>query len=78
LTDRLSVFGRFGYLQDEFKGIDYLISPTAGVGYKVVNLERTKFMVDTGARRGRGRRTRCSERSTPAARSPPARTSGIN
>jgi putative salt-induced outer membrane protein YdiY len=49
LTDRLSVFGRFGYLQDEFKGIDYLISPTAGVGYKVVNLERTKFMVDTGA-----------------------------
>jgi len=49
LTDRTFVFGRFGYLRDVFKGIDYLMVPTAGVGYKVVNLERTKFVVDAGA-----------------------------
>jgi putative salt-induced outer membrane protein YdiY len=49
LTDRLSVFGRFGYLRDVFKGIDYLIAPIAGVSYKVVNLEQTKFIVDAGA-----------------------------
>jgi putative salt-induced outer membrane protein len=49
LTERLSIFGRFGYLRDVFKGIDYLIAPTAGVGYRVVNLEQTKFIVDAGA-----------------------------
>lgn len=37
LTERTYVFGRMQYLRDKFKGIDYLISPTGGVGYRVVN-----------------------------------------
>jgi putative salt-induced outer membrane protein len=49
LTERASVFGQLRYLRDTFKGIDYLAAPTLGVGYKVVNLERTRFNVDAGA-----------------------------
>lgn len=48
-TERASVFGQFRYLRDTFKGIDYLAAPTVGIGYKVVNLERTKFNIDAGA-----------------------------
>jgi putative salt-induced outer membrane protein YdiY len=49
LTPRLYVFGQLDYLRDTFKRIDYLVAPTAGVGYKVVDTERTKFSVDAGA-----------------------------
>ena len=49
LTERFSVFGQFRYLRDTFKGIDYLTAPTVGVGYKVVNRDRTRFNVDAGA-----------------------------
>jgi putative salt-induced outer membrane protein YdiY len=49
LTTRTSLFGQIGYLRDTFKGIDYLTSPTFGVTYKVVNLERTKFNIEGGA-----------------------------
>lgn len=37
LTDRSYGFGRLQYLRDQFKSIDYLISPTAGVGYRVLD-----------------------------------------
>ncbi len=37
LTERTYLFGRFQYLRDTFKGIDYLVSPTGGLGYKVVD-----------------------------------------
>jgi putative salt-induced outer membrane protein len=48
-SERASVFGQFRYLRDTFKGIDYLAAPTLGIGYKLVNLERTKLNVDAGA-----------------------------
>jgi putative salt-induced outer membrane protein len=48
VTPRLYVFGQLDYLRDTFKRIDYLVAPTFGVGYKVVDTERTKFSVDAG------------------------------
>jgi putative salt-induced outer membrane protein YdiY len=49
LTPRLYVFGQNLYLRDEFKNIDYLIAPTGGIGFKIINTDRTKFSVDGGA-----------------------------
>lgn len=49
LTSRLLLFGQAGYLHDTFKLIDYLIAPTAGLGFKIVNTDPTKFLVDAGA-----------------------------
>ena len=46
LRPRLYVFGQFQYLQDAFKAIDYLLSPTVGVGYKVISTDITTFNVD--------------------------------
>jgi putative salt-induced outer membrane protein YdiY len=48
LSDRSFVYGQLDYLRDTFKLIDYLIAPTAGVGYKLVNTPVTKFAVDGG------------------------------
>ena len=45
---RVFVYGEFRYLHDRFKGIDYLVSPTAGVGYKVVDRRRATLFVSTG------------------------------
>ena len=49
LTPRLFVFGQNQYLRDEFKDIDYLLAPTAGVGYKIYDTATTKLAVDTSA-----------------------------
>jgi len=49
LTTRTFVFGQLEYLRDTFKLIDYLVAPTAGIGYKIVNTDMTKFTVDVGA-----------------------------
>jgi putative salt-induced outer membrane protein YdiY len=49
VTTRVYVFGQFDYFRDTFKLIDYLVAPTGGIGFKVVNTEATKFSVDTGA-----------------------------
>ena len=46
LNGRAYVFGQAQYLRDRFKEIDYLVAPTAGVGYKVVDSEATKLAVD--------------------------------
>jgi putative salt-induced outer membrane protein YdiY len=46
LTPRLYVFGQNQYLRDEFKEIDYLLAPTAGVGYKLFDTPATKLDVD--------------------------------
>lgn len=46
LSDRSYVFGQFQYLRDAFKSIDYLLSPTAGVGYRLVNTEISTLTVD--------------------------------
>ena len=48
LNERTSVFGHTQYLRDEFKLIDYLIAPTAGVSHLFVKNERTEFGVDGG------------------------------
>jgi putative salt-induced outer membrane protein YdiY len=45
---RVFVYGEFRYLHDRFKGIDYLVSPTTGVGYKVVDRRRATLFVSTG------------------------------
>ena len=49
LTDRVFVFGQNQYLQDEFKSIDYLVAPGAGVGVKLFDTMQTKLAVDVGA-----------------------------
>jgi putative salt-induced outer membrane protein YdiY len=51
LTPRMFVFGQVDYLRDTFKLIDYLIAPTGGVGYKVIDTMATKFAVDVGVGR---------------------------
>ena len=48
LTSRMFVFGQIDYLRDTFKLIDYLVAPTGGLGYKVVDTEATKFDVNAG------------------------------
>jgi putative salt-induced outer membrane protein YdiY len=42
------MFAEFDALHDTFKGIDYLYSPSAGVGYKVIDTKITSLNVDTG------------------------------
>ena len=48
LTGRTFVFGQIDYLRDPFKLIDYLIAPTAGVGYKVIDTVPTQFAIHGG------------------------------
>jgi len=48
LNARAYVFGQNQYLRDVFKEIDYLVAPTGGVGYRLVDTEATKLSVDTG------------------------------
>lgn len=48
-TDRTSFFGQVGYLRDTKKAIEYLVAPTAGLAYKLINLEPTKLNIDAGA-----------------------------
>jgi putative salt-induced outer membrane protein YdiY len=48
LGPRVFVFGQLQYLRDTFKAIDYLVAPTGGLGYKVVDTPRTSFTVDGG------------------------------
>jgi putative salt-induced outer membrane protein YdiY len=47
LSTRVFFFGQNDYVRDHFKQIDYLISPTAGIGLKVINTETALFAVDT-------------------------------
>jgi putative salt-induced outer membrane protein YdiY len=49
LSDRMSIFAKVDYLRDEFKAIDYLVSPTAGLAQQLVKNERTELGVDVGA-----------------------------
>ena len=48
LTQRLYVFGQNQYLRDRFKSIDYLLAPSFGAGYKLLDMARTKLDVDAG------------------------------
>lgn len=49
MNARLFLFGQVDYLRDTFKLIDYLLAPTAGLGYAVVSTDAMKFSVDVGA-----------------------------
>jgi|SRR5688572_19504005 len=49
LTSRWFLFGEFGYLKDEFKDIQYLLAPIGGIGYKLINTDRTLLSVSGGA-----------------------------
>jgi putative salt-induced outer membrane protein YdiY len=48
LSSRVFVFGQGNYTRDTFKGIRYLVSPTAGIGYKLINTDATLLGIDTG------------------------------
>jgi putative salt-induced outer membrane protein YdiY len=48
LNSRVFVFGDFRYLHDRFKGISYMVAPTGGIGYKILDLPATKIGVGLG------------------------------
>jgi putative salt-induced outer membrane protein len=48
LTTRVYAFGQLQFLEDAFKDIDYLVAPSAGIGYKLVATPVTTFNVDAG------------------------------
>lgn len=48
LSARAYTFGQIDYLRDTFKLIDYLVAPTVGAGYKLVDTAITKFSADGG------------------------------
>lgn len=48
LSTRTFVFFQGAFLKDTFKNINYLFSPTAGVGYKLINTDTQLLTIDTG------------------------------
>jgi putative salt-induced outer membrane protein len=48
LSTRVYAFGQLQFLEDPFKDIDYLIAPSAGIGYKLVTTPVTSLNVDAG------------------------------
>jgi putative salt-induced outer membrane protein YdiY len=48
LAPRVYAFGALQFLEDQFKEIDYLWAPSAGVGYKLIAAPMTTFNVDAG------------------------------
>jgi putative salt-induced outer membrane protein len=47
VTPRAFLFGQLQYVRDPFKAVDYLVAPTVGAGYKIVDTPATQFAVDT-------------------------------
>ena len=48
ISGRTFTFGQVDYLRDKFKQIIFLWAPVAGVGYKLINTDSTKFAIDGG------------------------------
>src|SRR5262249_33651008 len=48
INDRVFVFGQLPYLRDRFKGIEYHVAPSGGVGYKLIATPRTTLAADAG------------------------------
>ena len=48
VNDHAYLFGENRYLRDRFKNIEYLLAPSAGLGYKVVDRETTRLSFDVG------------------------------
>lgn len=47
-SPRAFIYGQLQYLHDTFKAIEYLVAPTAGMGYKLLDAPRTALAVDAG------------------------------
>jgi putative salt-induced outer membrane protein YdiY len=48
LSRRVYAFANVQFLEDEFKDIDYLLAPSAGIGYKLIATAVTTLNVDGG------------------------------
>ncbi len=48
LTTRTFVFAQAAFLKDTFKNINYLFSPTGGIGYKLINTDTQLLAIDNG------------------------------
>ena len=48
ISGRGFLFGEVGYQRDRLKGLDYLLSPSLGVGYKLVAEKRVTLATDGG------------------------------
>lgn len=48
INGRAYVFGQNQFLRDRFKDIDYLVAPTGGLGYKLLDTPQSKMDVDAG------------------------------
>jgi len=48
VNGRVFTFAQIDGLHDTFKGVDYVVDPAAGVGYKVIDTKPTSFNVDAG------------------------------
>jgi putative salt-induced outer membrane protein len=48
-SSRVFLFAQNDYLRDQFKDIRYLVSPSGGLGYKVINSDETKLSFSGGA-----------------------------
>ncbi len=48
MNGHMFAFGQFDALHDTFKGIDYLYSPAAGLGYKAIDTKITSLGFDAG------------------------------
>ena len=48
LSGRSYAYVQTQYLRDQFKNIQYLVAPTVGVGYRLVDTPVTKFSLDAG------------------------------
>jgi putative salt-induced outer membrane protein YdiY len=48
VNGRLFLFGELGYLRDNPKDVEYLISPVAGAGYRLVDRPRVVVSADAG------------------------------
>jgi putative salt-induced outer membrane protein YdiY len=46
LSDRTFAFAEVSYLRDPFKGIDYLVAPLVGAGYRIIKSDRENLSVD--------------------------------
>ena len=49
ISQRTYTFGQLDYVRDQFKQMIFFWAPTAGVGYKLINTDRTQLAVDGGA-----------------------------
>jgi len=49
ISGRVFGFGQVDYLRDRFKSIVFIWNPTAGLGYKIFNSDKTKLEVSGGA-----------------------------